>query len=342
MNDQTGRESRGGDGFRGADQSSGQGPNRSPRTKVPATVAALVFVLASAAVTLVLIRGHATPWPPPGWLFAACDVGQGDALVLASGPAEAVVVDTGPDPAKADRCLKTLGIRKIPLLVLTHFHADHVDGVPGVMRDRAVAEIETTDDPDPPRGAAEVSAWADTAGVHTSQATAGERRAYGPLSWDVLWPDPAATLNVKPNPPAQRTRKKTKHRHGSEEGSGPNNSSVVLKVTIATRDGPVRILLTGDIEPPAQQAILAAHPDLAVDILKVPHHGSRFQDQDFFRAVRPRVSIVSVGSKNTYGHPAREALALAGSNGASVFRTDRDGQIVVFGSARRLRVALRR
>ncbi|MBW8802966.1 MAG: MBL fold metallo-hydrolase [Catenulisporales bacterium] len=303
MNDQTGRESRGGDGFRGADQRSGQGPNRSPRTKVLATVAALVFVLASAAVTLVLIRGRTTPWPPPGWLFAACDVGQGDALVLASGPAEAVVVDTGPDPAKADRCLKTLGIRKIPLLVLTHFHADHVDGVPGVMRDRAVTEIETTDDPDPPRGAAEVSAWADTAGVHTSQATAGERRAYGPLSWDVLWPDPAANLNVKPNPPAQRTRKKSKHRHGSEEGSGPNNSSVVLKV---------------------------------------PHHGSRFQDQDFFRAVRPRVSIVSVGSENTYGHPARDTLALAGSNGASVFRTDRDGQIVVFGSARRLRVALRR
>ncbi|MFL6116771.1 MAG: ComEC/Rec2 family competence protein [Catenulispora sp.] len=289
---------------------------------------------------MTIIRGRDAPWPPPGWLFAACDVGQGDALVLADGPAEAVVVDTGPDPAKADRCLTRLGIHKIALLVLTHFHADHVDGVPGVMRGRAVAEIETTDDPDPPRGAAEVSAWADAAGVRTSQATAGEHREYGAISWDVLWPDPAATPT--PNPPPERHRTKTKHRHGSEEGFGPNNSSVVLEVTVATRDGPVRILLTGDIEPPAQQAILAAHPDLAADILKVPHHGSAYQDPDLFAAVRPRVAVISVGQGNTYGHPAARTLALAAAAGARVFRTDRDGQVVVFGTAARLRIATRR
>src|ERR1051326_5544635 len=88
-------------------------------------------------------------------------------------------------------------------------HADHVDGVPGVLRGRAVTEIETTDDPDPPKGAAEVSAWADAAGVRTSQATAGERREYGALSWDVLWPDPAASPNPDPGPP-QRDRKSTR------------------------------------------------------------------------------------------------------------------------------------
>lgn len=352
MNDRTGRRSRGGDDFRDEDEGSNPSQHRYPNQhqhqrarktgRLLAAAATLVLALGSLVVAVIVIRGRTIPWPPAGWLFAACDVGQGDALVLASGPAEAVVVDTGPDPAKADRCLKTLGIRKIPLLVLTHFHADHVDGVPGILRGRAVSEIETTDDPDPPKGAAEVGAWADAAGVHTSQAAAGERREYGPLSWDVLWPDPAANPNPTPNPPPQRRRSKAKHRHRSEEGSGPNNSSVVLKVTIATRDGPVRILLTGDIEPPAQQAILAAHPDLAADILKVPHHGSKYQDPDFLRAVRPRVSIVSVGSQNTYGHPARDTLALAGSNGASVFRTDRDGQVVVFGTAARLRVATRR
>ncbi|NUR62052.1 MAG: MBL fold metallo-hydrolase, partial [Catenulispora sp.] len=333
-------ESRGGDGFHGT----------SRKRRHLASLAATALLLVSATATLLILRGHNAPWPPPDWLFAACDVGQGDALALAAGPAAAVVVDTGPDPAKADSCLTSLGVRKVPLLLLTHFHADHVDGVPGVLRDRAVTEIETTDDPDPPRGATEVATWAHSAGIPTSQATAGERREYGPLSWDVLWPDPSVSPQpAKPEKSRSKSTKSKSHAHshagthgGGEEGSGPNNSSVVLAVLIATRDGPVRVLLTGDIEPPAQQAVLAAHPDLAADILKVPHHGSAHQDPDLFAAVHPRVAVVSVGAGNTYGHPAPRTLDLAAGAGARVFRTDRDGQIVVFGTASRLRVATRR
>lgn len=332
----------GGDGFRG-------GPNR-PRGR---TIAAAILLLAliSGTLAVFVIRSRTTAWPPPGWIFAACDVGQGDALALAVGPAEAVVVDTGPDPAKADRCLTLLGVRKIPLVVLTHFHADHIDGVPGVLKGRAVAEMETTNDPDPPRGAAEVAAWAGSAGVPTSVATAGEHRQFGPVSWDVLWPDPNAspplTPPIQPPDPAHKTRRRGHHqaraspRGGGEEGSGPNNSSVVLQVTVATRDGPVRLLLTGDVEPPAQAAILAAHPDLAADVLKVPHHGSAHQDPNLFAAIHPRVAVISVGKGNTYGHPAPRTIALAATAGARVFRTDEAGQVVVFGTASRLRVAMR-
>ncbi|GAA1963708.1 hypothetical protein GCM10009838_21030 [Catenulispora subtropica] len=153
------------------------------------------------------------------------------------------------------------------------------------------------------------------------------------MSWDVLWPDPAAV------PPPKHNHRSRASPHRREEGSGPNNASVVLHVTIATRDGPVRLLLTGDIEPPAQQAVLAAHPDLAADVLKVPHHGSAHQDPDLFTAVHPRLAVISVGAGNTYGHPASRTLDLAATAGARVFRTDRDGQIVVFGTASRLRVA---
>ena len=64
-----------------------------------------------------------------GWVLVACDVGQGDALVLPAGPHAAVIVDAGPDPTAVDACLDGLGVRSVPLLVLTHFHADHVDGV---------------------------------------------------------------------------------------------------------------------------------------------------------------------------------------------------------------------
>ncbi|OEV19857.1 hypothetical protein AN220_28260, partial [Streptomyces nanshensis] len=76
-----------------------------------------------------------TGWPPAGWRMVACDVGQGDALVLAldgerGGAAGAVVVDAGPEPDAVDRCLRDLGVRSVPLVVLTHFHADHVAGLP--------------------------------------------------------------------------------------------------------------------------------------------------------------------------------------------------------------------
>ena len=78
------------------------------------------------------MAGPPTPgWPPDGWVFAACDVGQGDALALRAGPRSAVVVDAGPDPRAVDACLRRLGVERVPLLVLTHFHADHVDGVAG-------------------------------------------------------------------------------------------------------------------------------------------------------------------------------------------------------------------
>ena len=333
-----GSDSRGGDGFRG-------GPTR-PGGRMIAAAAALLLVLISIGVAVFVIRSRTAAWPPPNWIFAACDVGQGDALALAVGPAEAVVVDTGPDPAKADHCLTLLGIHKVPLVVLTHFHADHIDGVPGVLKGRQVTEIETTNDPDPPKGAAEVASWATSAGVSTSVAAAGEHRRFGPVSWDVLWPDPDAS----PTPPpesARRSRRKGSHqgraspRGGGEEGSGPNNSSVVLQVTVTTRDGPVRLLLTGDIEPPSQATILAAHPDLAADVLKVPHHGSAHQDPDLFAAVHPRVAVISVGKGNTYGHPSPRTIALASGAGARVFRTDEDGQVVLFGTAGRLRVAIR-
>lgn len=105
----------------------------------------LLVVVQPAPLTRVI-----TGWPPPGWRFAMCDVGQGDATVLAAGDGTAVVVDAGPDPALVDHCLTTLGITRIPLVVLTHFHADHVAGLPGVLRGRAVGAIETTDFAEPP------------------------------------------------------------------------------------------------------------------------------------------------------------------------------------------------
>ena len=89
-------------------------------------------------------------WPPRGWVLVACDVGQGDALVVNLGDGAGLVVDAGPDPSSVDRCLDRLGVEQVPLLVLTHFHADHVDGLSGVLDGRRVESVLVSPLRDPP------------------------------------------------------------------------------------------------------------------------------------------------------------------------------------------------
>nr|WP_107425992.1 ComEC/Rec2 family competence protein [Streptomyces gilvosporeus] len=265
-----------------------------------------------------------TGWPPPGWRAVVCDVGQGDGLVLAAGDGTALVVDTGPEPRAIDRCLTDLGIRRIPLLVLTHFHADHVDGLPGALNGRAVGAIETTT-LDVPSGQAEfVRRRAAAAHVPVIRAVAGERRRLGSLSWEVLWPPAQApgtgVQAPTPVPP------------------DPNDSSVTLLV----RTGGLTLLLLGDLEPPAQQALLAAHPELpAVDVLKVAHHGSAYQDPELIHRLAPRLALISVGAGNPYGHPSPRTVAELRAQGARVLRTDTDGSLAVLGTHDRLTAVLR-
>ncbi|WP_410092557.1 ComEC/Rec2 family competence protein, partial [Streptomyces sp. uw30] len=257
-----------------------------------------------------------TGWPPPGWRFAMCDVGQGDATVLAAGDGTGVVVDAGPDPTLVDRCLRTLGITKIPLVVLTHFHADHVAGLPGVLRGRAVGAIETTGHEEPVDQVEFVRREAAARRIPVTRAAAGEERRTGALSWRVLWPPP----------------------HPAPAPDGPNDSSVTLLV----RSAGLRLLLLGDLEPPAQRALLRspAGPLAAgVDVLKVAHHGSAYQDPELIRRAAPRLALISCGEDNPYGHPAPGTVAALRAQGAVVLRTDEDGALAVAGAGAELMVA---
>ncbi|MFF9620320.1 ComEC/Rec2 family competence protein [Streptomyces griseosporeus] len=261
-----------------------------------------------------------TGWPPPGWRMVMCDVGQGDAAVLAAGAGTGVVVDAGPEPRLVDRCLHRLGITRIPLVVLTHFHADHVAGLPGVLHGRQVGAIETTGFEEPPDQVEFVRREAARRNILLTRAAAGERRRVGGVDWQVLWPPGGAAAAYGPAP------------------DGPNDASVTLLV----RSGGLRMLLLGDLEPPAQRALLrspAAALLAGVDVLKVAHHGSAYQDPALIRVVAPRLALVSVGADNPYGHPAPGTVAALRAAGAAVLRTDRDGTLAVTGADGRVRVA---
>jgi len=273
-----------------------------------------------AATTGVVVAAAGTSmaspdWPPRGWVLAACDVGQGDALVLRTGPASAVVVDAGPDPPAVDACLDRLGVRTVPVVLLSHLHADHVDGLPGVLRGRRVGLVQMGPVAEPAEQRERVEQWAARSGVPLSRPGLNEIRAVGPVRWTVLAPT--------------RTYRGTR--------SDANNSSLVLRVEV---DG-IRVLLTGDVEPEAQADLVERGVDLRAEVLKTPHHGSAHQDLAFLDAVGARVALTSVGAGNTYGHPSPLTLAHLTGRGTMSFRTDlhgsvalvrRDGGLVVVGS----------
>lgn len=277
----------------------------------------LAALAAAVAALLVVVptRRMLLPWPPPRWLFVACDVGQGDALVVNVGADSAVVVDTGPDPVGVDRCLHRLEVQRVPLVVLTHLHADHVGGLAGVLRGRKVGAVETGPLREPAWAWDDVREQASAHRIPLLGAHVGDSRVVGYARFDVVGPARAF----------RGTR------------SDPNNSSVVLRLTSRGHT----VLLTGDVEVDAQRSIEASGVDLAAEVVKVPHHGSSHSDPRFLAATRARVAVISVGAGNDYGHPAPSLVAELAHLGMRVYRTDRDGDIAIYDDAGRLAVAPR-
>ena len=270
------------------------------RGRVVGGAAALVLlVLAVLLVGLPQVRGAAVD---DGWAVVACDVGQGDALVLATGrPGAAVVVDAGPSTPALDRCLDRLGVTAVPLLVVSHAHADHVDGLPALTEGgRRLGQVLVGPAPDP--RAANRLARLVPEDVPVVTAAPGRALAVGDLRLHVL--APAAAV---PGPETV------------------NDSSLVLAADV---DG-LRVLLLGDLEVAGQTALLGSGADVRADVVKVAHHGSADQRADLAPRVGAAVGLVSVGADNGYGHPSPLTTAELRDAGTAVARTDVCGDVVV-------------
>jgi competence protein ComEC len=245
---------------------------------------------------------------PTGWSVLACDIGQGDAVLVRSAGAVALI-DTGPDPALLAGCLARAGVDRIDLLVLTHFDLDHAGGV-----DAVIGRVETTlhGPVGTPAGALVLSRL-DDGGAHAVAAHTGTSGTLGDAAWSVLWP-PAETRAYPPG----------------------NDLSVVLDI----RGGGVPTsLFLGDLSASPQAAIAASDRlDPPYDLVKVAHHGSADQHAALYGLLSPAVAILTVGADNTYGHPRAETLALLEDLGAHVARTDREGIIAMWTLARAVSV----
>ncbi|WP_233558208.1 ComEC/Rec2 family competence protein [Tessaracoccus sp. OH4464_COT-324] len=246
---------------------------------------------------------------PADWQVAFCDVGQGDATVLRAGPDSAVLVDSGPEPQPLTDCLAELGVRSLPLVVLTHYHADHVGGF-DVVRDFKPELVLVSKLPSPVKAARRV-AQASELDIRT--AAVGEELKVGQVHWQTVsaWEPPDGDAEAE------------------GESSRENDASVVGVATV----GELRLLLPGDLEVPGQlEALRTARQNgtnLNVDVLKLPHHGSAGVVRSFLAASGARLAVVSAGAGNEYGHPSKRALDYAHSLGMQIIRTDLQGTLVL-------------
>ena len=267
--------------------------------------------IAIVLVALLVIGNWATRFPGIDWQVGNCDIGQGDAMVINLGSHRGVIIDVGPDPQLIDKCLKQFSIKQVSILILTHFHADHVEGLPGLLEGRSVGQVWVSPQIDPAFESARVKSWLKE--IPQIPVTAGFavqiQSDRGAINFQAIWP-----------------------KLGAQDT--PNNSSIVMKIN----SGDFSLLAAGDIEPIAQSQLVQQLSQ--VDLYKVAHHGSRYQDLDFMRALSPRISIISVGKGNTYGHPAPQTIAALSRIGSTVYRTDLDGALAI--NARRHQVKVRK
>ena len=272
-----------------------------PRTVVRRLSGVAVFLactlyLASAVVGGLVFSSRL----PEDWVIAACDVGQGDAVLLRDGD-QVALFDTGRKPEPLTRCLTQLGISRINLLVLTHYDLDHVGGVAATLGkvDRALLGS--------PQNVQEEAIVDDllAGGATVERGDKGDHGRLGAASWQVLWPAPQHPLMQHGNPGSITVRVQT-----------PHFSAIFL----------------GDLGEAAQNALLQESDIATVDVVKVAHHGSGDQSSALYRKLQAAVGIVSVGKDNGYGHPTTKALSLLTQAGTSVLRTDTQGLVIISAS----------
>lgn len=234
---------------------------------------------------------------PAEWSIASCDVGQGDAFFFRS-ENHVALIDAGRYPALLTSCMEKLHINTIDLLVLTHYDADHVGGVPAVYGKVSRALVGPVEDSRGEKIVAELS----KAGTQVERGVRGLAGSLGNSRWEVLWPAP-------------------NHPHMQSGNSG----SIVL----CWRSDALSALFLGDLGEMAQQALLDDRVLAQIDVVKVAHHGSADQSAALYEFLQARIALVSVGKDNGYGHPTDKILGLMRSLGSAITRTDNNGLVLV-------------
>lgn len=270
-------------------------------------VAAIALLTAGAIFTgsnsAEIIRSKT--WMTANWNVVACDVGQGDALVIRDQGAVALI-DVGKEDSSIDDCLSDLGIRKIDLLVLTHYDMDHVGGLAGALRSRSVGVAMVTEFRDDRPAKRYVESMLAVRGVRAIGAELGLSGHLGGLKWRVLSP-----------------------MAGALEAEDSNDASTAILFWGKS----YKLLTLADLGERGQMRLAPQlgtwHESNIPLILKVSHHGSADQYPELIEAVMPEYAVISVGKNNSYGHPTDRTISLLRRLKSQILRTDELGSIAL-------------
>ena len=250
------------------------------------------LVLLGALLVAFLVLAPTRSLPEHG--AVVLDVGQGDAVLIAGGPGNLALVDGGPDPVTLMENLDEYRVTALDLVVVTHAHADHALGLTALAGRIPVGEVWADLRPHETGASRELVGLLSEARIPIVEPSVGDEYSLGPLTLTVEAP--------------------------SRRYASANDQSIVLTVT-----GPERtMLLAGDIETYAQTEL--GH--LRADVLKVPHHGAGTSDPAWLKRVGADLAVISVGP-NDFGHPVGWVVSTLEESGATVLRTDLDGDVVV-------------
>ena len=275
-------------------------------------VAARVWARRAALGLLAVALGlSVSPWVSPGdgrLRITFLDVGQGDATFVELPEGPRILVDGGPGGARrfdvGERVLAPFlwnrpVAGRLDVVALTHSDSDHAGGLGAILRHFSVGEFWETGRWGP--GSEDTLAALQRAGTLRRVLTAGQRLWIGSALFTVINPDSV------PNPSV-------------------NDDSLVLRLDWRG----VAVLLPGDLGGPGEARVLEREAPVRVLLLKVAHHGSRSSSSAaFVEAARPAFAIISVGARNPFGHPTPEAVARLEAVGARIYRTDRDGALII-------------
>lgn len=274
-----------------------------------------------------------TVWQMPSTRvkIIACDVGQGDAILIAKGNNQ-VLIDGGPSSEKILSCLENhmpFWDRTIELIVLTNTDFDHMNGLSSVTERYSLGKFVTADGVHSSDAIDKLRDILVKRGIEIESVSQGDTIKVGvrdALAFQVLWPPDVKAEYVAVFSNKISNAERSQILGVSAKRGDLNERSVVLLLT----EGSYRALFTGDSGLQTEKSLIEQGLISKVDYLKVAHHGSKYAtSQEFLEKIMPNVAVISVGEKNRYGHPTAETLDRLGKAGAKILRTNERGDVVL-------------
>lgn len=246
-----------------------------------------------------------------------CDVGQGDAALIVHGSTQ-ILIDTGPDNKVLD-CLSAhvpFYDHKIESVIITHPQQDHMGGLISVINSYTVMQLFIPPAENNIRVYRELLTQYALKKIPVANTYSMDVLKFNRFQFQVVWPEKDFVL--------AHAQASDKVLGWKSDGTDLNSFSIVGILTYGNFD----ILFTGDADAPVELAEISTGLLRPVEVLKVPHHGSKTgMLPEWLEVIRPQMAVISVGKTNNYGHPTQQALDLLSKFTSKIYRTDEQGTI---------------